>query len=161
MNSVRAYFGDPVSASAANGLSGGSTESVKQADGSALPAKAANWLKMNGLTGDQLESVFHFENEKVDLIAEVPGKSNKEKTYNVYVLAGAASLVATGNAHFEDDMGRQMCERAACYDQANHATHMKNIGGVLSGDKKNGWTLTQPGLKRAAALIKEITAPQK
>lgn len=159
MNSVRAYFGDPIVGAEQGG--GGDGSSSQQVDDAQVPAKAASWLKMNGLTRDQLDHVFHVEESGVDIIAEVPGKTKKEKTYNVYILSGLAAFITQGNPHFGDDDARAMCERIGCYDQANHATHMKDIGGVVSGNKKNGWTLTQPGLKRAAALVKEIVAPAK
>jgi hypothetical protein len=97
----------------------------------------------------------------LDLLAEVPGKSKKEKTYNVYVLGGVAGLLATGDPHISDEIARQLCERAACYDQANHANYMREIGGIVSGDKKNGWKLTSPGLQRAGVLVKEILGSSK
>lgn len=159
MNSVRAYFGDAVAEPAQIG--GGEGSPPQYSDDSQVPAKAASWLKTNGLTRDELDHVFHIDDSGVDIIAEVPGKSKKEKTYNVYILSGLAAFITQGNAHFSDEGARAMCERVGCYDQANHAAHMKDIGGVVSGNKKNGWTLTQPGLKRAAALAKEIITPEK
>jgi hypothetical protein len=35
---------------------------------------------------------------------------------------------------------------------------MKKPGNVLSGSKESGWTVTGPGMKTAAELIKGFTA---
>ncbi|HWY71986.1 MAG TPA: hypothetical protein VNX88_25185 [Terriglobales bacterium] len=125
---------------------------------STLPARAQAWMKQNSVSLDELQQVFHFENGTADVIAgDVPGKSKKEKTYNAYVLAGLASLLSIGNPNFDDKSGRALCERLGCYDAPNHSTHMKEKGNEFTGSKDKGWGLTAPGLKRAAALVKEMT----
>jgi hypothetical protein len=53
-------------------------------------------------------------------------------------------------------MARQFCERIGCYDQANHAAHIKNRGNEFTGDKNRGYSLTNPGIKKGVALIKEL-----
>ena len=55
-----------------------------------------------------------------------------------------------------DKEGRAACTKYACYQANNHATIMKDAKTVLTGDKSKGWTVTGPGLKAAAALVKEI-----
>jgi hypothetical protein len=63
---------------------------------------------------------------------------------------------------FENAMARGFCEKIGCYDQANHAVHLKkNKGGEFSGDKNKGYTLTSVGMKRGAALVKELAGAAK
>ncbi len=123
-----------------------------------LPPRARMWMKQHGLSSSELEQVFTI----VDGVAEVsashiPGKNKKEQTLNAYVLTGIAKLVATGNANFSDSEARDLCVSSGCYDSGNHATTMKNKGNDFTGTKDKGWTLTAPGLKRAAELIKELS----
>jgi hypothetical protein len=125
---------------------------------SSLPARARTWMRQNSVTGDELEQVFHITDSSADVIAgEVPGKNKKEKTYSAYVLAGLAKFLATGEATFDDKAARALCETFGCYDQANHSSTIKDKGNEFTGTKDKGWTLTAPGLKRAAALVKELT----
>jgi len=116
------------------------------------------WMKQNGITAEQLQHVFHFSGAGVEIIApDFPGKNKKQKTYNAYVVEGIAQLLATGEPHFTDKVARALCERAGCFDSANHATHMNNKGNEFAGSKDKGWTLTAPGLKKGAALVKELS----
>ena len=55
---------------------------------------------------------------------------------------------------FDDAEARRVCEAAVCLDAKNHSTYMKEIGKLAAGSKEKGWTLTAPGLKHAATLIK-------
>lgn len=127
-------------------------------DLSSLPARARTWMRQNNVTVDELEQVFHIADGNADVIAgDVPGKNKKEKTYSAYVLAGLAKFLATGEATFDDKSARALCETFGCYDQANHSSTIKEKGNEFTGTKDKGWTLTAPGLKRAAALVKELT----
>lgn len=123
-----------------------------------LPPRARTWMKQYGLSGDELEQVFNVVDGVAEVIAShMPGKNKKEQTLNAYVLTGIAQLIATGNANFSDNDARDLCVRSGCYDSGNHATTMKNKGNEFSGTKDKGWTLTAPGLKRAAEIIKELS----
>lgn len=122
-----------------------------------VSARGRIWMKQNGVSQQELQQVFHLENGSAEVIAEIPGKNKKEKTYNVYVLIGLANLLVTGSAIFDDKSARALCESAGCYDQANHAVTIKDRGNEFTGTKEKGWALTAPGLKRAAVLVKEIT----
>lgn len=64
----------------------------------------------------------------------------------------------TGDSKFTDKAARETCKKLGCYAETNHATHMKKPGNVLSGSKESGWTVTGPGMKAAAELIKGFTA---
>ena len=137
----------------AGGGDGGRDETV---DVNLLP-KVRAWMRTNQVTQEQLDSVFHIEGDTVDLLApEVPGKDGRVRTVNAYVLTGLGQFIRTGDAKLTDKEGRAACTKYACYQANNHATIMKEAKTVLTGDKSKGWTVTGPGLKAAAALIKEI-----
>ena len=125
-----------------------------------LPARARTWMTQNGIPGDRLQQVFHIADGVVEIIASVPGRNRKEQTYNAYILSGAAQLLATGNPSFQDKAARALCELSGCYDNTNHATYLKDRGNEFTGSKEKGWTLTAPGLRRAAELVKELSMEQ-
>ena len=106
----------------------------------------------------QIQQVFHIADGAAEVIAvHVPGKNKKEQTYNAYVLTGLGQLLLTGSTSFQDKSARTLCEASGCYDSANHAAHLKDRGNEFTGNKERGWTLTAPGLARAAEIIKELT----
>jgi hypothetical protein len=84
------------------------------------------------------------------------GRNKKEQTYNAYVLVGIGQLLLTGDASFDDRAARSLCEKFGCYNSANHSTHLREKGNEFTGTKERGWTLTAPGLKRGADLIKDM-----
>lgn len=123
----------------------------------ALPSRTQAWLRQNGLTQEQLETVFQIENDAVELIAAtVPGHNDKERTLNVYVLTGVARFIATGDASFDDKSARKACKDLGCYNEANHSSYVKDKGNKMAGSKEAGWKLTGPGLSQGAALIKDV-----
>jgi hypothetical protein len=130
-------FGQPETANALEGL---------------LP-KARLWVTQNALSPEEIGHALHID-DGVHII-EIPGKSNKEKTRNAYVLMGAANLLGTGEAKFTDKEARELCERFGFYDPTNHTKYMKG-GNEFTGTKAKGWTLTAPGLKRAAEIVKSV-----
>jgi hypothetical protein len=121
-----------------------------------LPPRARSWMKQNDISAAQLQHVFHIGDGGVEVIAGVPGKSKKEQTYNAYVLAGLGQLLLTGNTTFQDKQARALCESSGCYDSANHAVHLRKRGNEFAGAKDKGWTLTAPGLHRAAEIVREL-----
>ncbi|MGB8278629.1 MAG: hypothetical protein WCF20_11955 [Methylovirgula sp.] len=133
-------------------------ESAPQTDDlGTLPARAQMWMKHNSISEEQLQQVFHIAGGGVDIIAaHIPGKSKKEQTLNVYLLVGLKELLLTGNAIFQDKAARSLCESVGCYDAANHSTYIRDRGNEFSGSKDKGWTLTAPGLKRAAEIVREL-----
>jgi hypothetical protein len=146
----------PVSPQRAGGDSGDPEENAGH-EMSTLPVRVRTWSKQNGVSPEALEQVFHVESGSAEVIAgEIPGRNKKEKTLNAYVLAGLAKFLSTGNTAFDDKSARALCESSGCYDLANHSTTIKNRGNLFTGTK-SGWNLTAPGLKHAAALVKEMT----
>jgi hypothetical protein len=118
--------------------------------------RARSWMNQHGVSAVELQQIFHVADEQVEVVATVPGRNKKDQTYNAYVLTGLGQLLATGAPAFTDKAARALCEVSGCYDSANHAAHMKDKGNEFIGSKDKGWTLTAPGLKRAAEIVKEL-----
>jgi hypothetical protein len=128
-------------------------------DNSDFNAKARTWMSRNKVTADEIAHVFHVDGETVDVIIDtVPGNNTKAQAINAYMLTGIAEFLKTGDSKFTDKAARETCKKLGCYAETNHATHMKRPGNVLSGSKESGWTVTGPGMKAAAELIKGFTA---
>jgi hypothetical protein len=124
---------------------------------SGVSPRASSWMKQGGVSQQDLQQVFHLEKGSAEVIAAIPGKNKREQTYNAYVLIGLARLLSSGSATFDDKSARALCESAGCYDKANHSVTINHRGNEFTGSKEKGWSLTAPGLKRAAVLVKEIT----
>jgi len=159
MQAALALLGEaPLSSGSAKPASASSAHSDELGG---LKPRAVAWLKQNQLTTDELQQVFHFDGENVEVIAaELPGGNAKEKVRNAYVLIGAANLLSSGDPKFDDKSARAYCEQHGVYDSTNHTKYVKG-GNELTGDKAKGWTLTNPGLKRAASLVREIASLAK
>jgi len=135
------------------------SETERPADG--LPSKARAWAKQNGVSSEMLDEVFHIRDGVAEIIAEPPGKTQKDKTLNAYVLTGIAKFVSTGEPNFSDQEARDFCMTSGCYGSTNHATYLKDRGNDFSGNRDTGWSLTSPGLKKGAALIKTLAQPSE
>jgi hypothetical protein len=128
-------------------------ESKVDADGGEIPNRAQSWMKQNNLSFDQIYQIFHLADDGVEVIAaSLPGKNNRERVRNAYVLCGIANLLSTGVANFDDKTARGVCEKLGIYDHTNHMKYMKG-GNEFTGSKDKGWTLTAPGLKHGAGMI--------
>jgi len=122
-----------------------------------VPKLASLWMKQNSVLTAELQQVFHLSEGTAALIApEIPGKSTKEKVLNAYILTGAGKLLESGSPSFDDKTAKAICNSAGCYDSTNHSKYLNGKGNEFTGSKDKGWTLTAPGLKKAAALIKQI-----
>lgn len=121
-----------------------------------LPPRVRAWMRQSGLSMNQIQQVFHIDNGTVEVIAEVPGRNNREKVRNAYVLTGVSSFLLTGEQRFDDVAARALCERFGIYDSTNHAKYMKG-GNEFTGSKDRGWTLTSPGLKQAAVVVSGLS----
>jgi hypothetical protein len=121
--------------------------------------EARKWMKQHNISEEELEQVFHFREEGGFVIHDVPGKSGKDKMLNTYTLTGVGTFLTTSQRGFDDATARGFCETIGCYDKANHASHLKKAKHPeFTGDKSKGYTLTNPGLKRGAALVKELAS---
>ncbi|MBK1867306.1 hypothetical protein [Taklimakanibacter albus] len=122
-----------------------------------LPSRTQMWMRQNDVLPEELQQVFHLTADGFEMIApRLPGKNRKEQTLSAYILTGLGQFLATGAPSFEDQLARKLCEVSGCYDNTNHATYLKNKGNEFTGAKDKGWTLTAPGLTRAARMIKEL-----
>jgi hypothetical protein len=131
---------------------------VAQGDGEdveTLPPRVKTWMRQNNLSMQELQQTFHIENGTIEIIAEIPGKNNKEKVRNAYILTGISNFILAGEQRFDDTAARALCERVGIYDSTNHSKYMK-IGNEFTGSRERGWTVTIPGLKTGANLVKEI-----
>jgi len=115
-------------------------------------------MRQYQLTLSQIGQVFHIADGEISIIASTaPGKNSKEQTHNAYVLQGISCLLASGNPSFTDKDARKVCQDLGCFNRGNHATYMGDKGNVLAGSKDKGWSLTGPGLKQGADIVKELT----
>jgi len=126
-------------------------------DGSGLPRRVKTWMRSHSVSEDQLHQVFHIEKGKVELIAaESPGKNGKKRTINAYILTGLTQLLQSGEPKFDDKAARAVCKSLGCLDEGNHAYNLRGKGNMIGGSKDAGWTLTGPGLKSGAELVKSM-----
>lgn len=135
-----------------------SRETEHAVDGKLNP-RTQNWMKQHDLNSAHIDSVFFTVDDEIEIITnKLPGTSKQANTKNVYLLCGAMNLLQNGDSNFSDSEARQICKKVGCYNEGNHATFVKGLGNAIAGDKSRGYTLTNPGLKQAADLIKIISA---
>jgi hypothetical protein len=124
--------------------------------GDGISAKAAAWMAKNQISRDQLEHVFSVDEKSVDVIAhKMPSDSKRKQTAEAYVTAGLMAYISSGELEFTDDAARDVCKKVGCYDQANHANYMKAFSNWIGGTKA-GWKLSNPGLTKAAEIVKSL-----
>jgi hypothetical protein len=127
--------------------------------GVGISAKAASWMKKNGLTRDQIDHVFSIEPESIDVIAaKMPETGKRKQTVQAYVLCGVGSFLRNGDPTFADQGARAFCAKVGCYDGPNHSTYTSAFGNLVTGSKDSGWKLTNPGLSAGALIIKQLTS---
>jgi len=121
----------------------------------ALPPKARSWLKQHGVAVEQVNQVFHFGDEGVEIIAPIPGANRKEQVRNAYVLCGIGQLLIKGETKFSDGLGRDICVYGGFFDSTNHSKYVKAV--EFAGSRDKGWVLTVPGLKLGGSLVVEMS----
>jgi hypothetical protein len=131
------------------------TDHVESEEAMAFPPRVRTWMRQNDLSVGALQNTFHVENGAAEFIAEAPGSTNKDKVRNAYILTGISNFLVTGDQRFDDAAARAFCVRFGFYDRTNHSKYIKG-GNEFTGTRERGWTLTIPGLKAGANLIKEI-----
>jgi hypothetical protein len=115
----------------------------------------AKWMEQYGVSSDEMDHAFDFNGGGCEII-DVPGSNKKEKTLNAYVLTGLGRFLTTGQRGFDDATARAVCEKVGCYDAPNHASTLKSPHPEFTGEKKKGYSLTNPGIRRGAELVKQI-----
>jgi hypothetical protein len=114
------------------------------------------WMKQYDVSAEELDQVFHFGGDGTFDLLHAPGKTKKDQTLNTYILTGLGKYLSTNDRTFDDATARAFCEKIGCFDKSNHATHMKKTGPEFTGDRSKGYSLTNPGIKRGAMLVKEV-----
>lgn len=123
----------------------------------AFGEKANRWMLQYKITRSQLDQIFHIDDNRVELIIDaVPGQSKREKTVNCYLLVGIRNYLQADEPKFADREALEFCHMTQCYDKNNHTANRQSLSNRVSGDRTTAFTLTVPGLRDAANLIKEI-----
>lgn len=157
VNAAMAFLGEAQISSKAAQPSSSAPEGARvDVIAGGYPPSVSNWMRQHDLSSDELDQVFQFHKDGSFDIHEVPGKTKKERTLNVYVLTGTGMFLTTGDRTFQDQDARKFCENTGCLDAPNHAAILKDRGSEFAGDKNKGFSISNPGLKRAAAIIKEV-----
>ena len=123
-----------------------------------LPPRVAAWMRQ--ATFRWRSSSIPSTSQKVRLRSshKFPGKIGERRSATLTCWqVGVANFLRTDEQRFDDAEARALCERCGAFDPTNHAKYMKG-GNEFTGSRERGWTLTMPGLKAAADLIKEISA---
>jgi hypothetical protein len=148
-------FGQSAPTQSATQHGGHSGESHEVGEG--ICAKAANWMKKNAITREQLDHVFLIEPESIDVTAgRMPESGKKKQTVQAYILSGVKSFLRTGDTTFNDSEARELCSKVGCYDSPNHANYTTGFGNLITGSKSAGWKLTNPGLSAGAQIVKQL-----
>lgn len=119
--------------------------------------KSNRWMSQNGLSMAAIEEVFHRDGSDVQVIAShVLGTGKRAQTHACYLISGIRAMLATDDPKFSEAEAVDLCKHFGCFDGANHAKTRSELGNNVAGTKSTGYTLPAPGLRAAAALIKEM-----
>ncbi len=121
-----------------------------------FPADVLARMRQHGILPSHAVHVFEFRDSEAFKILAVPGRGKKPQTLAMYHLVGLGTYLQTNKREFTDVAARQYCKDYGCYDPANHAAYLDDKHPAFTGDKNSGWLLTVPGIKIAAAIVKEI-----
>jgi hypothetical protein len=124
-----------------------------------ISPKAISWMKKNGITREQLDHVFSIEEDAIEVIAaKMLGASKRQQTVEAYVICGLGALLRTGEPNFTDKEARAVCSKVGCYDIGNHSNYVNALGNLVGGARDVGWKLSNPGLSKAAEIVKTLTS---
>jgi hypothetical protein len=154
INAALTYFGDAGLESAPKGARPPSH--VDGGDSGHFPPAIAGRMKQHGISSDHAVHVFEFRDGEPFKVLAVPGRGKKPQTLAMYHLVGLGTYLETGKRDFTDAIARDHCKMYGCYDSPNHASYLDQKHPAFTGDKDSGWMLTVPGIKVAAAIVKEV-----
>jgi hypothetical protein len=154
INAALTYFGDAGLETPAKG--GVLQPPADVSDGGHFPPAVTARMKQHGISADHAAHVFEFRDGEPFRVLAVPGKGKKPQTLAMYHLVGLGTYLETGKRDFTDATARDYCKSYGCYDSPNHATYLDEKHPAFTGDKNSGWMLTVPGIKVAAAIVKEV-----
>lgn len=119
---------------------------------------ARKWMVRNGLTSEQVSSLFSLGVDEIDLVApNVPGKSTRDRLHNVILLQGVAAYLNGGAPRVENDKLKEAMHHYDADVGRNFAAYMKDWASEFSGSRTAGITLTTRGLNSAKELVKQMT----
>jgi hypothetical protein len=81
-----------------------------------------------------------------------------QRLRNLWTLRPTIQPTMTRPTRFDDAPARAVCEKVGCYDAANHSATLKSPHPEFTGDKKRGYSLTNPGIKRGADFVRQIAS---
>ena len=108
------------------------------------------------ITEEEWQKVYHLEGTTYAIIVDDLKETAKaKKQVKLALLEGIKELLTGGVATIIRDDLVESCKKYDAYDSSNFATHMKNQKSLFLA-KGDNWSLTKPGEKRAAEVIKEL-----
>ena len=93
VNAAMTYVGEPFSPANGSPSGGGGRASADNAGGGGVdlggyPKAVAAWMKQYDISPEVLDPIIQFQEDGTFAIHDVPGKTKKEQSLNVYTLTG-------------------------------------------------------------------------
>ena len=111
---------------------------------------------------DQFDNLFAENGGEIQLLKDIPGSNNAQKTINAALLLTYANELAGNGTSLPSEVIRKICKAHACLDPSNFSTSLKSTKEyfLLEGEtgKPKSIRLTIPGKKRAIELAKQLNA---
>lgn len=130
---------------------------LQDEDSDGVSPAGRKWIIRNGLSVDELSSIFSIGGEEIDLVVKkVPGESKSKRMRSVFLLKGLASYLGSGAARFAHKDVKETALHYDAFDAGNFAVHFRSLAGEVSGSKETGYTLTARGISAAAEIVKKM-----
>ena len=108
-------------------------------------------------------NVYDSVDGRLKIIADIPGKSNAEKTRNIALLL-LYGYLQLGTEQIASEAIRQACVDQGCYDSTNFASYLKGLKSRIVMNTKSGGgydvKLTAPGRKDARELVEALNGAE-
>lgn len=107
----------------------------------------------------QYDSVFAMHNDRIKIIATIPGSSKAEQTRNVALLLLYGEHLRGADEVTAESI-KDACVDQGCYDNKNFASHLKSLKPKVVMDPKPGGDytvkLTAPGRKSVKEMVERL-----
>lgn len=118
---------------------------------------APAFFARQNITEEEWQKVFHIEGNQCSIIVdELKERTRSRKQVKLALLEGVKELLESGEATITKENLVELCKKYDAYDSPNFATHMKKQRSLFLA-KGDNWSLTKPGEKRAAEVVKELS----
>ena len=118
---------------------------------------APAFFARQNITEEEWQKVFHFDGTTYSIIVDDLKETTKsKKQVNLALLEGIKELLTGGVATIVRDDLIELCKKYYAYDSSNFAAHMKKQKSLFLARGDN-WSLTKPGEKRAAEVVKDLS----